>query len=218
MCSTSFTKVVDKEIFSCGITQRAAVGFPVLLTWLFLLPSLFAAGDFQQFIVIGEKTILLGSAGELSTGSSQISASDGQYVRLMPGTHIRQGDNITINIISREHHQELLAAQREDNRQSSKACIIRLTQNLSADPMPFVYMDQGSLGKTARHMLNNQYQGLKAQLLSRVQIPDSKLVMAPGKSHQKYRVSLQCALKLTHDHRLLKSWGERPENIKVMLS
>ncbi len=208
----------DRDIFACGIITKAAQAFLVLLGSLFCLPFLSVAGELQQHVVVGEITILLGSASEVATSDSHIFAPVGQHIRLMPGTHIKPGDHLTISILSKKHHEALLASHRENNRRSTIASVIQLNQDVSAESSKSFYLKQGGAYNTARHKLSPQYLSAKAHLLSRTNVPGNKLLMVSERRYLHSGFKPQYAPDLAYEHQLLKSWGKRPENIRVMLS
>lgn len=218
MSVNSSAKPVGTDSVVCGIVTNATRYFLVLSGLLLCFPLLCAAGELQQYVEVGGKTILLGSSIEPSMSSSHISAPAGQYVRLMPGTHIRQGDNLTINIISKDHHEALLASQRENKRQKTIAAIKQHKQSLPAEPLRLFYFSGPGGDNTAGHKLNPQYQAAKASLSPRVHVPGIKLIMITERFQLKYGLSQQYFPDLTRKLQLSKSWGNRPENIKVMLS
>lgn len=111
----------------------------VMLGLVFLLfqNNIFADDSaIERHVVTGESGILLksGDDGAFVIGEGRISAIEGYTVRILPGTHIKSGDEISVSIVSKEYHEQLAAEAAREKRSETVASILERRDDAPAVP------------------------------------------------------------------------------------
>ena len=88
------------------------------LGWLFSFHTAIANDATSgQIITNEESTVVVADSHSVIITSGKITTTEGKTIRLLPGTHIKSGDQLTVNIASKE---EQAAIAREQARQKEE--------------------------------------------------------------------------------------------------
>ena len=199
----------------------------VLVTWLFFLLSglmfpvhAYSAGQsVQQCITTKSGSIVIAadSEGSLILKDGRITASKGQSVRLLPGTHLKGDDPLTVSIVSSEYKEALAKeAGNEEKKHAVESILKRRETNPTLVEASFIL--KGYEGSGSRSVLNTQAQTC-AILPVRTQTSVFGQVAANHQKHSSTENNLVHPLCSFADlYQPVMSWGALAETIAVMLA
>lgn len=92
-----------------------------LLLLVLTVPGV-ASGGIIEHAIATESGIVVYSAsddGSVVIREGRISAMEGRSIRLLPGTHVKAGDELAVCIVSKEYHEELAAELARERREQT---------------------------------------------------------------------------------------------------
>ncbi len=190
------------------------------VAFLLLQGHLFAGEqNIERHVVTGESGILFksGDDGSVVISDGRITAREGYSVHLLPGTHIKSSDEISISIVSREHHEQLATEAAREKRSETVASIIERRDDAPVVP------DSETLFRNLQPTSGSS--AVIGQQLAAIAV----LPVRTQSSQQAHTAVLhkQILSYDIHDHHVSSfrpvccpdlSWGKRAECIGVMLA
>lgn len=210
----------DISLMTARAWLRGKVSVLVVLAFLLVQVNAFAVDQaVERHVVTGAGGILIqsGDDGSVVISEGRITAMEGYSVRLLPGTHIKSGDKVSVSIVSKEHHERLAAEAAREMRQEAVASILKRRDEapVAADAETFFRNLQPMPGSST--IIGQQ---LAAIAVLPVRTQSSQL--AHTAVLHKYILSFD-----RYDHHVSSfrpvccpdlSWGKRAECIGVMLA
>ncbi len=190
------------------------------VTFLLFQADVFAGAQaVERHIVTGESGILLksGDDGAVVIREGRISAAEGYSVRMLPGTHIKSGEEFSVSIVSKEHHEQLATEAAREKRQETAESIL-------------AQRDEHPVAPDADTLLRSLHPGSGSSATIGQQLTASAVLPVRTQSSQQAHTAIISKHILSydiHDHHVSSfrpvccpdlSWGMRPECIGVMLA
>lgn len=123
---------------SSPLPWTRGISLLMLVVAFLLLPADVSAGEqaVERHVVSGESGILLksGDDGAVVIGGGRIAAIEGYSVRILPGTHIKGGEEISVSIVSKEHHEKVAAEAAREKRSETVASILERRDDVPVVP------------------------------------------------------------------------------------
>lgn len=194
----------------------------MLLTLAFLV--IFSQGfassrNVEKVYTTGSNTIVY-SAGDTNSAvvtKGKITAVEGKVIHLLPGTHIKSSDQLTVNIASKECQETIAFALAKEKEQTmltlaaKKRELLQLPNTIEEAAVFFRYHQLPQSNAT----LGQQNIQLTAMLVN-----TTVSVIAPVSLLNKKSTNIDIHSLLNLDDQSVYtpvySWGESAENIKVM--
>jgi hypothetical protein len=210
-----------QETIKSFIDRKNLKGLLSAVVFLFILSHGFASGkEIGKVYTSGDAIVVYSASnsGDVIITSGKITIPEGETIHLLPGTHIKSSEQLTINIasrecqdavareVAREKEERMLAYAAERRRE---ALMFTTVEELY---VPFNYSQLPAQNRT----IGPQRPELTASLVTTTvsfAAPVSLL-------NKKISLSDNNNLQVTNDLWLytpIYSWGERAENIMVML-
>lgn len=199
----------------------------VLVTWLFFLLSglMFPAQAIstdqavEQCITTKTGNIIIASDsnGSVMLTEGRITASVGESIKLLPGTHLKGDDPLTVSIVSTEY-QEALAeeAAGEEKKQAVESILKR--REAAPTLVEASFMIRAFGGSGSRNYLSKQ-EYLSAMLPVRTHTSVSETATANQQKHSSTADNQVHSLCNFADlYQPVMSWGALAETIAVMLA
>jgi hypothetical protein len=212
------TDTAIKNTISQGILV-----IPCLRACFVLFAVLFSITAVYAEELIGEKAIATDNGSIIITASEgnpaviqsgNITAAEGSSVRLLPGTHIRAGDELTVSIVSREYYDGLAEQAAEEEQKRVVASILERHESPIKPVKAAVMLRLPS--STGRRSQVQQQLNLHAALPARDQNTNKfGIVMNRLQTYQ----SGDCIIPqttLNNPYLPSQSWGNRGEVVAVM--
>ena len=114
-------------IINTLVRSRSISLLMLVLAFLLFQTTVFASDQsVERHVVSGESAILLKSGDERAVviGEGRISAIEGYTVRMLPGTHIKSGEDIRVSIVSKEYHEQVAQEHTREKRSETVASIL----------------------------------------------------------------------------------------------
>ena len=112
------------------------ISFLVLCVSVFVPQADVFAGtqSVDRHVISGESSLLIksGDDGAIVISEGRIAVTEGYSVRMLPGTHIKGGEEISINIVSKEYHEQLAAEVAREKRQETAESILAQRDEMPA--------------------------------------------------------------------------------------
>lgn len=171
----------------------------------------------EECITIDNGSIVISAVdqGSVTITGGRITASAGESIRLLPGTHIRGDEQVTVSVVSREY-QEALAEEAavEEKKQAVESILKRRDHNTL--PLETASMIRGYRGTGSRtHLREQQY--VCAILPVRTQTSVVKTEIFIGQSYPfRDQENNRLICHIARLHQPILTWGKRCETIAVM--
>lgn len=148
----------------------------------------------------------------------KITTVEGKSIRLLPGTHIKSGQELTVSVVSKNHKETLEQQENKERRENTASAIIKRQDN---KPRCI----------KASYILRNHYPFQGSQTIIGKQL--ATIALLPIRTQVSptnvFSILIKTSFNNTTIHNLfvlafrpiynpICSWGERGETIKVMLS
>ena len=207
------------KLSACKTAFQIYSSFVAVVLLLFIPVSVFAEMAAGETVAHGKQSNIVYAAGEENAvviTEGRITATAGQSVRLLPGTHIKSGEKLSVSIVSREH-QEARAYEVEKKRRQEfyTAVFARLKdmQHLSEGIRVAGYPGRFPFGGATLAQNRLCISALPVQ--PPVTFPALCMALQQNTSIQNIHNLLVSAFRGAHQP--LLSWGNRTETIMVML-
>jgi hypothetical protein len=193
----------------------------IAVVFLFILSQGFASGNRAEKVYTSGNTTIVYTTANVSDvviTDGKITAAEGKTIRLLPGTRIKHGEQLTVNIASKECQEAIAAEVAKEKEKTMLAFIAERRKNIFlptiSDEIPAIFSN-GQL-PFQNSTLGQQNLQLTAALGS-----GSVSISAPVSIvNKKIQISDIHHFTVSSDLWLytpIYAWGERAENIMVML-
>lgn len=193
--------------------------FCIAIFFIFLFSNSFTFAN-QEIIELNstENTIVYSSNNQegVIVTSGKITAIEGKTIRLLPGTHIKSNEQLSVNISSKTE-QELLAIRVAKEKEKAMLCTVSKLRNdlLSFNDnviIPVVFnTGQAPIEKSTLGQQSLQFTALLVSTTVSLSAPISYL----NKQNTHLYIH-QLPVMAKHTFNPTNSWGECAETIKVM--
>jgi hypothetical protein len=210
---------ITRKLPACKTTSKIYSNIIAVVLLLFIPVTVFAEMADGEAVEYSKQTKIVYAAGEgnaVVITEGRITAAEGQSIKLLPGTHIKGGEKLSVSIVSREHQEARAYEAEKIRRQEFHTAVFARLKNRhqpTAGTRFTGFPGRFPFGGTA---------------LAQRQLCLSMLPVQPSVTFPVLCTTLQKNITLQNIHNLLvsafrgvfnplTSWGGRAETIKVLL-
>jgi phosphotransferase system HPr-like phosphotransfer protein len=192
----------------------------VCLFFLFTLSTGFASDQVVDNVYVTENTTIVYAQNDTNNviiTEGKITAVEGKSIRLLPGTHIKSGEQLTVNIASKESQKAVekkVNKQKEDKMLASavaKREEALIPANAKEDVIGFRYCDLPDENAT---IAQQQFQLLATVASTTVTFTTPVVTLDKKRSSFNFFNTQVSAYQLSYTP--IYSWGNCAQTIKVM--
>lgn len=194
---------------------------PFAVVFLFILAQGFASGqEAEKVYTTGNTTIVYstGNTSDIVITDGKITAAVGKTIRLLPGTRIKLGEQLTVNIASKEC-QEAIAA--EVAKEKEKTMLAFIAERRKDVFLPAIKEEITAIFSNGQlPFQNSTLSQQNFQLLAALGNGPVSISAPVSIVNKKIQISDIHHFTVSSDLWLytpIYTWGERAENIMVML-
>ena len=187
---------------------------------LFAQADIFAgAQSVERHVISGESGILIksGDDGAVVISEGRIAATEGYSLRMLPGTHIKGGEEISVSIVSKEHHEQLAAEVAREKRQETAESILAQRDEMPAVPDADTIFRNLQPTSGSSTIIGQQLAAI-AVMPVRTQSSQVAHTVILHKHIPFFNIHNHHAVTFRPVYVPDLSWGERAESIGVMLA
>jgi hypothetical protein len=186
---------------------------------LFFVSQGFASEqDAQQVYTSGDNTIVYKATetGNVVITEGTITAIEGKTIRLLPGTHIKSSEQLTVNIASKAC-QEAVAKEVSKAKEEEMLTFAAIKRNeVNPEPNNDLKVPFGFCGLPAKNNTINQQRTELVAYLGISSFSFNSPVLYLLRSNNKSFITHNSQLTTRLAYLPVTSWGNCAENIKVM--
>ena len=192
----------------------------LVIVLLLLQGNIFAGDHGVDRHVLTERGGIIFSSGDDASvviQEGRIAATEGLSIKLFPGTHIKSGEQFSVSIVSKEHHEQLAEEAAQEKREKTAASILSRSDEVPVAP------DSGTMFRNL-HPTSGSSAVIGQQLAAIAVMPvrtQSSQVAHTAVLHKHipfFNIHNHHAVTFRPVYVPDLSWGERAESIGVMLA
>lgn len=193
----------------------------LVVALVFAQGAVLAGGSCADQPVPGANKDLVLSAGDdfsVVIEEGRITASEDNAITLLPGTHVKRGEELAVSLVSKEYYEELARAAAEKKREQTVTSILAVSDDIPdiTDVPLFFHALPGQSDPSAvmlrQQRANAVLTDLRTQRTQAAPVIILHRIIPSHQIHDQYVSSF----RPVHDPDF--SWGERAECIGVMLA